>query len=148
MGKSTNASPAANREAIKAVTGLLPSLRPSFNPICSGRIPLSKKRHLCPILPLRISWEHQFRGVPSMEGPRVILLFILLFLFFSAPSTRPPTLSQQLELDHVIAEETHWLTVLNGSSYGDFDPPTGRWLNITGFRQHDSYAWDLLPHVK
>ena len=83
-----------------------------------------------------------------MDSPRLVLvLFLLLFLFFS-PDSRAPSLSQQRELDYSILDERFSLDVLNTSSYGTFDPPNNRWLNITGLRQGDGYAWDLLPKVQ
>jgi len=83
-----------------------------------------------------------------MEGPRVFLFLVLLFLFFASPNTSPPSLARQYELDQVVAEEIHDVSLSNSSTYGDFDPSTYRWLNLTGFRRNDNYAWDLLPHVK
>ena len=83
-----------------------------------------------------------------MEGPRVFLFLVLLFLFFASPNTRPPSLAQQLELEHVVAEERYAVGLLNGSSHGDFDPSADRWINITGFRRNDGYSWELLPYVR
>ncbi len=83
-----------------------------------------------------------------MEGPRVILFLVLLFLFFASPNRSPPSLAQQYQLDQIIEEERYRVGLLNSSIHGDFDPSTHRWLNLTGFRHNDSYAWDLLPHVK
>lgn len=83
-----------------------------------------------------------------MEGPRVVLFFVLLFLFFASPDTSPPSLAQQFQLDQIIEEERYNVRFLNSSSHGDFDPVIHRWLNLTGFRHNDTYAWDLLPHVK
>lgn len=83
-----------------------------------------------------------------MEGPRVFLFLVLLFLFFASPNTSPPSLAQQYQLDQIIEEERYNVGLLNSSTHGDFDPSAHRWLNLTGFRHNDSYAWDLLPHVK
>ena len=83
-----------------------------------------------------------------MEGPRVLLFLILLFLFFSSPNTRPPSPAQQLQLDHILAKERYHIGLLNGSAAGDFNPSTGRWINVTGFRHGDHFAWSLLPEVQ
>ena len=83
-----------------------------------------------------------------METPRVVfLIFILIFLFVS-PETRPPSLSQQYELDQLVAEERYAVDLLNSSHYGDLNPGTSRWVNVTGFRSEDGYAWSLLPQVQ
>ena len=79
--------------------------------------------------------------------PVVFLIFLLLFLFFS-PDARTPSPSQQRELTDQILLETHGLNVLNTSTYGGFDAPRGRWLNLTGLRKDDNYAWDWLPKVQ
>lgn len=83
-----------------------------------------------------------------MEGPRVILFLVVLFLFFASPNTRPLSLAQQHGLDHTIAEERYSVSLLNVSTRGTFDPPTDRWLNITGFRRNDGYAWNILSLVR
>ena len=83
-----------------------------------------------------------------MDSPRIVLVvFLLLFLFLS-PDSRTPSLSQQRELDYSISDERLSLEVLNASSYGDFDASNSRWLNLTGMRQSDGYAWDFLPKVQ
>ena len=83
-----------------------------------------------------------------METPRVVLLiFILIFLFVS-PETRSPSLSQQYELDQLIAEERYAVDLLNSSRYGDLDTEKNRWINVTGLREGDGYAWGLLPQVQ
>ena len=83
-----------------------------------------------------------------METPRVVLLvFILIFLFVS-PETRSTSVSQQYELDQLIAEEQYAVDLLNRSHYGDFNAEKNRWINMTGFREEDGYAWELLPKVQ
>lgn len=83
-----------------------------------------------------------------MEGPRVFLFLALLFLFFASPNSGPPSLAQLYQLDQIVEEERYNVGLLNSSSHGDFDPSAHLWQNLTGFRHNDSYAWDLLPHVK
>lgn len=83
-----------------------------------------------------------------METPRVVLLvFILVFLLVS-PETRSPSNSQQYELNQLISEERYAVDLLNSSHYGDLDTEKNRWINLTGFREGDGYAWDLLPQVQ
>ena len=83
-----------------------------------------------------------------MEAPRVLVFLLLLFLFFASPTTRPPSLTQQLELDHVIEKETYAVGWLNGSHYGDFNVSAPRWANLTGLRRSDNYSWELLAEVR
>lgn len=83
-----------------------------------------------------------------MDSPRLVLvIFLLLFLFLS-PDSHSPSLQQQRELDYAVLEERRALDVLNSSSYRGFDASNNRWLNVTGLRQADGYAWELLPKVQ
>ena len=83
-----------------------------------------------------------------METPRVVLLiFILIFLFVS-PETRSPSLSQRYELDQLITEERYAVNLLNSSHYGHLNTASNGWINVTGFREEDGYAWGLLPQVQ
>lgn len=84
----------------------------------------------------------------AIDVPRIILLVFLLFFLFFSPDTRRPTPSQQFEFEHQIQGERHALHVLNTSSYSALDAANQRWLNLTGLRQDDNYAWDLLPKVQ
>lgn len=83
-----------------------------------------------------------------MDTPRIILLIFLLLFLFASPDNQRPTASQQQELEYLLTQERQALDLLNGTSYGDFDASQGRWINVTGLRQNDNYAWDLLPHVQ
>ena len=83
-----------------------------------------------------------------MDTPRLALLvFLLLFLFIS-PDSQAPSLSQQYDIGRSILEERQALDILNTSSYGGLDAANNRWLNVTGLRQNDGYAWSLLPDVQ
>ena len=83
-----------------------------------------------------------------MDTPRVALVvFLLLFLFLS-PDSQAPSLSQQRDVDQSILEERQALDLLNTSSYGGLNATNNRWLNVTGLRQNDGYAWDLLQDVQ
>lgn len=82
-----------------------------------------------------------------MDTPRLaVIIFLLLFLLWS-PDSRAPSVSQQLHLDQAVLEERRSLEVLNTSSYGGLDVPNGRWLNLTGLRKEDQYAWHMLPKL-
>ena len=84
----------------------------------------------------------------AVDVPRIIVLvFLLLFLFFS-PNTRTPSPSQQRELADQILLEKHALDLLNTSVYGGLDATKGRWLNLTGLKKDDNYSWERLPEVQ
>lgn len=83
-----------------------------------------------------------------MDTPRIVLLIFLLLFLFASPDDRGPSASQQRELEYLLTQERRALDLLNSTSYGDFDPSQGRWINVTGLRQKDNYAWDLLPRVQ
>ncbi|KAL8730341.1 MAG: hypothetical protein Q9166_004106 [cf. Caloplaca sp. 2 TL-2023] len=79
-----------------------------------------------------------------MERRRILVLLIL----FASPHTQTPSPSQRSEINHQVAQEHHALRLLNTSSYGDFNAGEDRWINVTGLRKGDGYAWDLLPKVQ
>lgn len=86
--------------------------------------------------------------VSSMDSSRLALvIFLLLFLFFS-PDSQAPSLSQQRELDYSIQDERHALNILNTTDYGGLEASQNRWLNVTGLRRGDGYAWESLPKVQ
>ena len=83
-----------------------------------------------------------------MDTPRILVVVILLLFLFVSPESQGPSLSQQHDTEYSILEERQALEVLNSSSYGDLDATNNRWLNVTGLRGNDGYAWSLLPHVQ
>ncbi|KAI4275336.1 MAG: hypothetical protein L6R38_005891 [Xanthoria sp. 2 TBL-2021] len=83
-----------------------------------------------------------------MDVPRLVVLVILLLILFASPDTQSPSPSQQRELDYRVTQERYALDLLNTSSYGDLNPAANKWVNETGLRKHDGYAWDFLPNVQ
>ena len=84
----------------------------------------------------------------AFDGPRALLLAVFLFFLFLSPDTRNASPSRQRDFDEQVASERLALKVLNESSYTGFDTANDRWLNLTGLRKNDGYAWDLLPKVQ
>ncbi|KZF26750.1 hypothetical protein L228DRAFT_243262 [Xylona heveae TC161] len=83
-----------------------------------------------------------------MDTPRAVLLILILLFLFLSPDPQQPSPTQGHELDDLIVEERRRLDLLNRTRYGDFDAPNNRWLNITGLREEDGFAWQLLPTIK
>ncbi|KAI4249399.1 MAG: hypothetical protein LQ352_005667 [Teloschistes flavicans] len=83
-----------------------------------------------------------------MDAPRLLVLIFLLLILFASPETQTVSPAQQRELDHLILQERYALSLLNTSQYGDLDTARNRWINVTGLRKDDGYAWDLLPMVQ
>ncbi|KAF2102765.1 hypothetical protein NA57DRAFT_31872 [Rhizodiscina lignyota] len=81
-------------------------------------------------------------------NPRAVVLLILLILLLFSPDPQTQSLPQRFRFDDVLDREFYALNVLNHSSYGDFEPSHDRWLNISGFRKSDGFAWEALDEVK
>jgi hypothetical protein len=80
-------------------------------------------------------------------NPRVVSLAIILLILFVFPD--PPTpLGSRHRLDDAIDQELAALELLNHTRYGDFDASEERWLNLTGLRKEDDFAWPALGLVK
>lgn len=83
-----------------------------------------------------------------MDTPRVALVVFVLIFLFILPDTQKPSRSQEQELGRLLVEKQNALLLLNSTSYGALEAERNRWINITGFRHGDAYAWDLLPRVQ
>lgn len=99
--------------------------------------------------------------MPAPHQENVRVLAVVLFIFWLATSSNEgqagyfstPFLTQER-----LARQRHAHSTLNSTSWGDFnprlstDPPNGteatRYLNLTGFRQTDNFAWDDLGQFK
>ncbi|KAF1983216.1 hypothetical protein K402DRAFT_396919 [Aulographum hederae CBS 113979] len=77
-----------------------------------------------------------------------VLLAIVFFLLFFPQETQQPAFGKPFEPDQILARENAALDVLETSRYGDLDPEKARWLNLTGLREHDRFAWELLEGVR
>lgn len=76
-----------------------------------------------------------------MEGPRVVLLILLLLFVFFTPD-QPIKRRQRLDDDQIDAERQNEFDILINSTYGELNRYQG--FNLTGFRQEDGYQWNLL----
>ncbi|OQD78314.1 hypothetical protein PENDEC_c001G03309 [Penicillium decumbens] len=83
-----------------------------------------------------------------MDNRGSFFFLLLVFYLLLSSQSRTPLVNEDRERQHELDRERHAFRLLNESKYGDFDPPTDRWLPFAGVRQNDSYAWDLLPNVR
>jgi hypothetical protein len=83
-----------------------------------------------------------------MDNRGSFFFFLLVFYLLLSSQSRPPLVDEDRERQRELDRERHALRLLNGSSYGDFDPSAERWLPFEGLRGNDSYAWELFPQVK
>lgn len=77
-----------------------------------------------------------------MDSVRATLLLVLLFFLFIAPDPHQLAFGQLQQEDSSEADkEVTALGVISSSYYGDFDPSSKKWLNLTGLRENDGFAW-------
>lgn len=83
-----------------------------------------------------------------METPKVALaILVIIFFLFGLPDVEPPQ-SQGGKGDLSQIAKQQAIELLNDTVYGALDAEKHLWINITGLRQSDGYAWELLPLVK
>lgn len=83
-----------------------------------------------------------------METPKValVIIFIIFFLVGLPDVEAPRSQVGKGDLSHVAKQQA--IELLNDTEYGGLDAEKHLWINITGLRQNDGYAWELLPLVK
>ena len=86
--------------------------------------------------------------MPELEAPRLVFLVVMLMFLYLSPDLPQSTPSQRREHGSKVNEAKEALAGLSNSTYEQFDPVHGRWLNLTGLREDDGYSWNLLPDVK
>ncbi|KXJ92947.1 hypothetical protein Micbo1qcDRAFT_160818, partial [Microdochium bolleyi] len=86
---------------------------------------------------------------PQQESARIIFLIVLTFWIFSTPDNGPLIAGPNL-IKNRLTRQRAAHGVLNSTKWGDFDPvPTvsdgsaaePKYLNLTGFREKDNFAW-------
>ncbi|CBX98770.1 hypothetical protein IAQ61_007611 [Plenodomus lingam] len=82
------------------------------------------------------------------RDPRSFLFFIILLLLINSPEPQQPTFNVHARFKELIAREYGHLDILNRTRYGDFNVKKNRWLNVTGLREEDGFAWELLDPVR
>lgn len=94
---------------------------------------------------------------PPQEYARIFLVLIFLFYLYTSPDQVQPGFGSPRDyVAERIARSRHNLDVLNQSTWQSFSPAgpdkarfeAARYLNLTGFREDDGYAWDRLDTFK
>ena len=87
----------------------------------------------------------------TRRDPRQFLFFIILLLLINSPEPQTPAYSTRSRYDELLEREWHHLHVLNRTRWGDFGKfgsEGAGYLNITGLREEDHFAWEVLGDVK
>ncbi|KAI3323053.1 hypothetical protein HD806DRAFT_497638 [Xylariaceae sp. AK1471] len=90
------------------------------------------------------------------DNARVFFLIFLLFWLASSPDTGPGLIAGPTQIRNRLAHQREAHAVLNSTVWGDFaprlpdDPPETehKYLNLTGFREKDNFAWEDLGRFK
>jgi hypothetical protein len=82
------------------------------------------------------------------RDPRSFVFFIILLLLINSPEPQQPTFDVRTRYTELIDREYYQLGILNTTHYGDFDAKNNKWLNVTGLREEDRFAWELLEPVR
>ncbi|EJT80505.1 hypothetical protein GGTG_00501 [Gaeumannomyces tritici R3-111a-1] len=91
---------------------------------------------------------------PPQDHARVVLLIVLLLWLTSAPDAGPGIVAAPAILASRLERQRAAHRVLNSTKWGDFSPTTPadggakKYLNVTGFREEDGYAWADLGHFR
>jgi hypothetical protein len=96
--------------------------------------------------------------VPQQEYARVVLIIVLLFFLYASPDQGPPPgfpTARDYAAERITRSRLA-LDILNITKWQDFSPKTAdkskyepaRYLNLTGFREEDDYAWERLDAFK
>ncbi|KAM7217421.1 hypothetical protein V8F06_007170 [Rhypophila decipiens] len=85
----------------------------------------------------------------AIENIRIILILVLVFWVLTSGDVDTPLTLDPSASNSRLARQRHALQVLNAAEWGDFSPdlPNG-YLNLTGFRQDDGYAWEDLDRFR
>jgi hypothetical protein len=83
-----------------------------------------------------------------MPNPRLVSLCLILIILFLFPDTPSAPLGIHFGFDDAIKQEKAALSLLNGTSYGDFEPEVNHWIDLPGLREKDGFAWGALDLVK
>lgn len=94
----------------------------------------------------------------TRENARIWFLLVLFFFTFISRNDGPALIAAPFVGVARLGRQRAAHGILNSTSWGDFSPhaikegappwDTPQYLNLTGFRESDGYAWDDLNHFK
>ncbi|KAF2126786.1 hypothetical protein P153DRAFT_321494 [Dothidotthia symphoricarpi CBS 119687] len=94
------------------------------------------------------SYHDHNTPMEARRDPRSFIFFIILLLILNSPEPQQPSYNTRERYNELIQREFDQLDILNQTRYGDFDPKGDKWLNVTGLRDEDGFAWEALHGVK
>lgn len=86
---------------------------------------------------------------PHQDNARFVFLVILLFWIVTNPDSSPGLVAAPSLTRARLARQRHALNILNSTQWEDFSPKLAdeqpgnepKYLNLTGFREEDGFAW-------
>ncbi|KAI0015371.1 hypothetical protein F4780DRAFT_784232 [Xylariomycetidae sp. FL0641] len=93
---------------------------------------------------------------PTQDNARVVLILIILFWLLISPDSSPGLISGPTLVKNRLDRQRYALGILNSTAWGDFAPRQidddpelePKYLNLTGFRAEDKYAWEDLGRFR
>lgn len=90
------------------------------------------------------------------ENARAFILIILIFWLITSPDQSPGLIGAPSLTASRLERQRHAHGILNSTKWGDFAPrladdqsdATPRYLNLTGFREDDGFAWEDLGRFR
>ncbi|KAK4467121.1 hypothetical protein QBC42DRAFT_1513 [Cladorrhinum samala] len=104
--------------------------------------------------------EQQQQARRQQESGQVLLFLIFVYFFLFSGNDSPALLNNPFSGANRLGRQRAAFGILNSTNYGDFspkekenlpgDPPweAPHYLNLTGFRETDGYAWEDLHYFK
>ncbi|CAJ2507793.1 Uu.00g089790.m01.CDS01 [Anthostomella pinea] len=93
---------------------------------------------------------------PPQDNARVLFLILVLFWLVSSPDSGPGLIAGPGLVRNRLARHRYAHGILNSTNWGDFAPrlhddpleTEPKYLNITGFREEDTYVWEDLGRFR
>jgi len=84
-------------------------------------------------------------------APRIVVALIIISIIFFYPGSKSSPIDTPSNVKDIIAYEQaalHCLNVYGADDFVPLDTDNPKWLNLTGLRHEDGYAWPLLAQAK
>ncbi|GAM89045.1 hypothetical protein ANO11243_070790 [Dothideomycetidae sp. 11243] len=82
------------------------------------------------------------------DSATIVVLFIVTLVLFFTDDAPSQSLTHELKVGDVIAEEHAALRVLNSSHFLDFAPVQDKWLNLSGLTNVSEFGWSYLDEFR